>query len=497
VSVSHRVVVAVALSAMASMGHLPSSAQGSDAAAAEAQYRVAQRLAADRSSDAGPAFERVVALAPDGPLADDALVGLARLQGVPDWPEMLSQLDAAHAQAAAAVLRKIVDGHAEGDRAQEARYLLALVRMAPVAGRDAGQAKQDLIGVAGAPDRGRWSAMARYALGVLAEYDGATERAAGSYARVVVEGAPEDAVGRARVGFSRAQLRIGRFGDAAEWLQAAVDSSAPASLRAAALRDLAVRELVRERDPARRWSAATGPLAVIATTRGAVLLATAPDGSLVVFDRKNGVVQGFDSNGGGGPPVAQEGVTALASDPYRRVYVAAGDKLLRWDGAGLVAAGKLGAFAEPAAIAVDAAGAAWIADRRGDRIARLAAGAELPVIVRESKGAGISALAIVDGRLLVAEERNGRVVELSGGGAERAFGPAFRKPVALAADAAGRLSVLDVKAGTVTRLSSSGQVADTLALDAAGVARPLAIAVADDGALRILDGSSGTVAVAP
>lgn len=490
-----RIAAVVLASAVALAAHGPSAAQGSEEAAS--QYRVAQRLAADRSPEAAAAFEKVVALAPEGPLADDALLGLARLQGVADWPENLSQLDAPRSQAAAGALGQIVNGHANGDRAQEARYLQALVRMAPLPGRDPGRAKQDLIEIAGATGRGRWVALARYALGVLAEQDGATERAAGSFARVVVEGAPDDVTVRARVGFARAQLRMSRFGDAAAWLQSAVDAGVPAPLGAAALRDLAVREILRERDPARRWAAVAAPLSVIATTRGAALLTIAADGGLVVFDRKNQVIQVFDARGGGGPPVSQAGVTALASDPHRRVYVAAGDKLLRWDATGLVAVGKLGPFAEPSAIAVDAAGTAWVADRRGDRIGRLDPMGESPVTVRESKGAGVSALAVMEGRLLVAEERTGRVVAWSAGGVERGFGPTFRKPVALAVDAAGRLSVLDAKAGTVTRLTPAGQVSDTLPLEAAGVSRALAISAADDGAVRILDGSTGTAAVAP
>jgi len=65
----------------------------SDPVAAEKQYRLAQRLGADRSRDAAAAFEKVVALAPDGPLADDALVELACLSGSPDWPEDVAVLD--------------------------------------------------------------------------------------------------------------------------------------------------------------------------------------------------------------------------------------------------------------------------------------------------------------------------------------------------------------------------------------------------------------------
>jgi hypothetical protein len=57
--------------------------------------------------------------------------------------------------------------------------------------------------------------------------------------------------------------------------------------------------------------------------------------------------------------------------------------------------------------------------------------------------------------------------------------------------------VLDEKAGSVTRLAPSGDVRDTLDLAAGGVSRPLALATAPDGAVRILDGSTGAVAVSP
>ena len=89
-------------------------------------------------------------------------------------------------------------------------------------------------------------------------------------------------------------------------------------------------------------------------------------------------------------------------------------------------------------------------------------------------------------------------VDVVGTGAGAAFGTGtFRRPIALAVDAAGRISVLDEKAGTVTRLAPSGDVRDTLSLTAGGVSRPLALAAAQDGAVRILDGSTGAVAVAP
>jgi streptogramin lyase len=105
---------------------------------------------------------------------------------------------------------------------------------------------------------------------------------------------------------------------------------------------------------------------------------------------------------------------------------------------------------------------------------------------------------VAGGRAVAVEKKTGRIVTISGPAAEAPFGTAtFRRPVALAVDGAGRISVLDEKAGTVTRLAPSGEVIETLALVAGGVSRPLAIASAPDGAVRILDGSTGAVAVTP
>jgi hypothetical protein len=465
--------------------------------AVDAQYRLAQRLAAERSPEATAAFEQVITMAPKGMLADDALIGLARVQAPVDWPEDLAGIDAAHAARASASLAKLLESSTESDRADEARYLQALLRLAPLSSRDAGLAKRELIAVAANPKGGRYAGMARYALGVLAEREGAVDRAAGAYARVVLEGSDEDVETRARAGFARTLLQAGSFGEAAVWWQAVVDAGAPEVLRASSLRALAVREIVRQRDPANKWTAVAAPLPSIPTTRGAKLLATAGDGGLVVFDRKNEILQIFDARGAGSPPLAVQGVTALATDSYRRVWVAAGDALLRLEGSRLVSVATLGAFKEPAALAVDASGTAWLADRRGDRVGRVPAGAASASLVRDAKGAGITALAIVRGRLIAAESDAGRLAELPETGPEQSFGPAVRKPAALAVDGAGRLSVLDEKSGTLLRLSPAGEIRDSLDLAAAGVSRALAITATDDGSIRILDGATGSVVVAP
>lgn len=469
-----------------------------DPAAATRQYRLAQRLGADRSPDAAAAFEQVVTLDPHGAFADDALVDLARLQGSTDWPEDLGGLDATRAAAAAAALERSLNVHADGDRELEARYRLALIRIAPLPGRDVARARQDLMAVASSRSRDRWVVASRYALGFLDEQAGAPERAAGAFARIVVERPESDVAPRARAGFGRTLLARQRFGDGAGWLQEAIETGAPPLVRADALRQLALREVLNERVPSRRWTAVASPLAVMPTTRGASLLATAVDGRLVVYDRKNGALSVFDAHGLGAPPVPVADVTALATDPFGRVFVATKESLLRWDATGLTVVLTLGSFGAPAAIAVDASGAAWIADRKGDRVARWIPGTPTPEVVRESKGAGVAALVSTGGRVVAVEEKTGRIVTLVGPAAEAPFGTAaFRRPVALTVDAAGRISVLDEKAGTVTRLAPSGDVLDTLVLAAGGVSRPLAIASAPDGAVRILDGSTGAVAVAP
>jgi len=475
------------------------SAQGpADPAAVERQYRLAERLSADRSPDAASAFEKVVALAPEGPFADDALVDLARFLGAPDWPEDVASLDVTRASLASVPLEKALAAHADGDRALEARYRLALIRLAPIGGRDEARARRDLIALASTPSGDHWVLAARYAIGLLDEQAGATEGAAGSFARVIVERPGSDVVPRACAGFGRTLLAEGSFGVAAGWFQQAIEAGVPPGVLAQAQRELALHEVLRERIPARGWVAVNGPLAVIPTTRGATLLATAPDGRLVVFDRKSDAIQTFDVDGHAATPVPLPEVSALATDPYGRVYMATKDKLFRWDASGPSLVLTLGSFGSPAAIVVDASGTAWIADRKGDRVARWIPGTPAAVLVRESKGAGVAALAIAGGRVIAAEEKTGRLVVLSGPGAPAAFGTAtFRRPIALAVDAAGRVSVLDEKSETVTRFTPWGAVSDTLSLHAGGVSRPLAIAAAQDGAVRILDGSTGAVAVAP
>ena len=196
--------------------------------------------------------------------------------------------------------------------------------------------------------------------------------------------------------------------------------------------------------------------------------------------------------------MATADIAAMASDVFGRVFVATKDKLVRWEGTGFAPIANLTDFGSPSAIAVDGAGTVWIADRKGDRIARWSPGSTAPTVVRVRKGEGDAALAVAGGRVIAADAKTGRLFALDADGSESNFGATtFRRPVALAVDAAGRVSVLDEKANTVTRLSPSGEVRDTLAIGTSGVSRPLALATAPEGSVRILDGSTGSVAVTP
>jgi DNA-binding beta-propeller fold protein YncE len=469
-----------------------------DPEAALRQYRLAQRLGAERSPDAAAAFERVVALDPNGRLADDALVDLARLSGLPDWPEDVADLSSSRAVAAIGPLRQAVSAHVDGDRILEARYRLALIGLAPLAGRDAPGARQELIAVANNAAGGRWVDAARYALGVLDEQSGAIDRAAGAFARIVVEDSDGDVAPRARAGFGRTLLAGGKFGLAAGWFQEAIESGVPPGLRAAEQRDLAVRELVRERDPSRRWTAVTSPLASLATMHGAALLSNSMGGGFVLFDRKNEALLAFDGDGRGTRKVQLGGVTALSTDPFGRVFAATKDRVVRWDASGLTDVVALGPLGAPTAIAVDPSGTVWLADRKGDRVFRWDVGTPAPVLAWESSGAGVAALAIGRGRVIVAQQKTGRLLVVAGPGAGSIFGDAvFRRPVGLAVDSAGRTSVLDAKADTLTRLTVAGALSDTLSLEASGVSRPVSIAPAPNGAIWILDAASGSVVVTP
>jgi len=467
-----------------------------DPGAAAAQLRVASRLAAERSAAAPAAYEKAVALDPSGPLADDALLELARYYRPPDTPQQAAAMDPSRATSASQALTRLIEAHPRGERAAEARYLRAMIRLSPLPGRDPAGAREDLIEAAGSEDRA-YAARARVALGALDEDGGRFDRAAGSYARVLVEDGPKDAVAAAAAGLARAFSRAGRFGEAAAVLQRGIDRTGE-SRTLSSLRSLAVSGVRRVRSTEGRWSSRTGPLPAMPGPRNAELLVALPDGGFVVYDRKAGAAHAFDARGSGTSATAIPEVTALAVDPFGRVHAASGDRIVRLDPGGPVTEAQLGALGPASALAVDAAGGLIVVDRKGDRVARWAPGTTEWTFLREPKAGRVATLTSDAGRTIVADERTGTLIGLTPGAAEAPIGAnVFRRPVSVAVDGAGQIAVLDAKQESVTLLDPAGKPRDTLSTAAIGIERPVAVAFAPDGTLLLLDAATGGVTRVP
>ena len=167
--------------------------------------------------------------------------------------------------------------------------------MAPLPLRDAARARQDLIALASNPSRERWVIASRYALGVLDEQAGQSARC----------------LARSRASLSSSRKATSRRGRGPASTHAFSPRSGlwrscglaprgdrrprPACRSSGTAAGLALREVLRDRRSGGTYG--RRPFATAVTTRGASLLATAADGRLVVFDRKNGAVQEFDLNG--------------------------------------------------------------------------------------------------------------------------------------------------------------------------------------------------------
>lgn len=491
-----RLVAALSIVFLAAGGE-PFGAQDAGAGA-DQKLRVARRLAAEGSPDAAAAFAKVATEHPDDPLADDALVEHAAWLGAPAWPEDLGSLADDRAPTAFNLLR---DAAAKGgDRRNEALHRTALLQISTTLGRkpgdrrDLARIRPQLLEVASASGAGAWSLAARYALAWVDEGSGEIERARAAYQRLVVDEPGSEAGLRAEVGLGRVLLRLGEPGRAAAFLQEAAARGAASVLGAEDLRELAVRTMLRSVSAAARWSARP-PRTTATGVRGASAIARAPGLGTLVADRRAGAVLLFDTDGKPAGRWPLEEVQALAVDPLGRIYAAADEKIYRLAAGGRVASlAPQGDLAPVSALAVDAAGRIWLVDRRGERIGRVEPGSAVPAIVRERRGAGFSAIAWDGARLLAAEEKTGRVVEVRDDGTERpvvASGAA--SAAALAVDPAGAIAVVDARSDTVVLFGPRGDVRDRFGYGAAGVGRIAGAAFGRAGDLELLEGSTGSV----
>jgi len=456
-------------------------ALAADSEAAARQYRTARRLAAEGSAAARGALAKVIELDPDGPLADDALVDQARLGGLAAWPESTGSLDVATARRSIDLLDQAVERFPLGDRAQEALYLRGLLRLEPLVTFDPSAARVDLTAVA--TSSSSWSRRARYALAWLNEQQGNDDRARDTYQRLLVDG-PDDPIGaRARVGLARVLLRAGNFGQAARWLQEAIDLGVDQATRAPTLRELAVRSLLREAgaaDPSRLGRTRTG-------VRGLSGFAPTLGGGILLGDRKQGSVLELDADGARLGEWIVEGLQSVTVDPRGRRLAAGKTDVFHLEQAGRVTPlASLGDYSPLSRMVADGTGGLWLLERRGRRIGRIEAGQSTPQPFWEGAERRLEEL-VWDGRRLIAIDTKTReVVALEAGVMTTLVGRGALRPQSLAVDPAGRIAILDGKTASVQFLSVGGG-RESAVFASPEVPRPTAVGLGPEGELHLFE----------
>ncbi len=468
--------------------------QAADPAAAERQYRVSRRLAAEGSAEAATALQRVVELDPQGELADDALVDQALLLGLARWPEQLGRVEPATAASARELLQGVLTGLAGADRAPQARLLNALLLLEPLPGRDASTARLDLLTVAAA-SRSEWSSMARYAVGWLDELQGSFDRARAAYQRLIVDLPDTQAANRARVGLARLELRAREFGTAARWLQDAAERDREQDTDALPLRELAVRQMLRGRKLGGSWQLPQGPGAG-ADLRGVRELARLADGSMLIVDTRGGMVLRVGTDGRTVAKWALENIRTATVDGLGRGFVAAGERIYRLLPQTVQPVASQGDFEPIRAMAADATGRIWVVGRKGQRIGLIEPGAEGPALLWQSRDRRVEKLLWDGQRLIAVDGGEGQLVEIRPDGSEAPLGqPGFERPLSAATDPAGYIAVLDGKAQNVMLFGPGGKMIESYSCEQRGLERPLAIALGPDGALDLYDSEQGWVRV--
>jgi tetratricopeptide (TPR) repeat protein len=485
---SIRAVVLITIAAALAGG---TAVRAADPAAAERQYKIARRLVVEGSPEAATALQKVIELDPQGDLVDDALVDQALLLDIARWPEQLGVLEVNTAIRANELLTRATDEFSLADRAPEARYLRALLRLEPLPLHDASDAGLELVTVATMREPRNWAQAARYALGWLAEQQVKEDRALEAYQRLIVDAPFSDVAPRAEAGIGRLMLRQGDYAEAARWLQRAVDHEAPEELRAAALMELAVRlALIRS---GRTLPAGTVKAAATGTgIRSLVSLNATPDGGVLLSGDKSALVLRYDASGQLVGRWALQELQAATISPPGKVYAAAGEQIyLLENGQPPRAVAALGDFAPLTALTADGLGGLWVLDRRGDRVGRVVPGSGAVRQFVELKKTKLSALRW-DGRRLVAiDDKTRGVITLDTAGTLQPL-PAtgLQKPETLAAGPAGQLAAIDNRSKAIIIVDAGGESLLTVGWDAAGVERPIAVDIGPDGSMVLFDGAN-------
>jgi len=460
-------------------------AQTSDA---EAQYRVARRLAAEGSAGAAAALDRVVALDPKGPLADDALLDRAGLIGLPRWPEQRGRLSADRVSEAKRLLARILKDLPGGDRAEEAAYLQGLLLFEPVSGYDFEEARLLLLTLAARDLESEWSASARYALAWETEQRGDFERAADGYQRLRVD-APGTAVSaRATAAIGRLRLRSADLVGAAAHFQNALDSAAlddelveqTRAFRSVAVDAFLARIATAE---ALRIAAASRPSAVAAVGTAGALIAQRKDGLVLELDATGAVVDRWS---------VDQPLDVVATPNGLRYAITAGSVLRLEHGgttASIATAGEFGSFSSGSG---DDLGRIWVLDRRGERFGVIEPGSSTPKPLWRGDGARLAAPVWDGNRLLAVDTRNKSVIAVyPDGSSQPVVTLGLDRPSALAVDPAGRMGVLEARGTLVSFFGPDGAVLGRFAAQGAGMQRATDLAFGLDGTLQLIEEGSG------
>ena len=458
-------------------------AQTSDAAT---QYRVARRLVAEGSPGAGQALERVVALDPEGPLADDALLDRAELIGVPHWPEDLARVTVEQATRTRPILERIVDNLPAGDRTAEARQRLSLLMLAPLPGRDPERARLSLLSLA-ATDTSV-SSSARYALAWTAEQGGDLGRAEAAYQRIRVEAPGTEVSARAAAGFGRLRLREGKAAEAAAAFQQALDAGTldrPTGTTVAALRDVAVDALLRRVTTVEALRVGTG-------TRPSAVAAM-PGGGALIAQRKAGIVTEYDAAATSKDRWTMDQPLAVAVTSSGLRLAVTPESVLRLEPGGRVVVvalpGDMGSFA--GAVAGDD-GRLWVLGRKGERLGSIEPGAEHPEPLWRGDGVRLTNLAWDGNRLLAVDSRARSVVAIHPDGSlQTVIGEGLDRPSAIAVDAAGRIAVLESRGARVRFFDARGGTLGAFDTQQAGMQRATGLSLGLGGALQLVEERSG------
>ncbi len=285
-------------------------------------------------------------------------------------------------------------------------------------------------------------------------------------------------------------LRDGRPGQAARLLQLAVEGGAPPEMHAAALRQLAIRLVLAENSS----SSGFGSKQVVAPSTGLkdVVGMNVIPGGLIAGDPRGQVLR-LAENGSVSDQWTLPELQAVTVDELGRIWAATIERIYRLQpGRPPAPVAELGEHGPPTALSVEATGRIWLVDRKGETVSKIDPASRQPVQFLQAQGSKLVDLAWDGRRLLAIDSRRKDVVVLDAEAGVQPLGAeGLNRPQKLVVDVAGRLAVLDAKETTIHLIDAAGRGIDHFACRPAGVLKPEAVSFGLDGALHILDASSG------